>query len=130
MTDYEENKSINKPFTLFNNETGQSIEIPILSGTEGPNVLDIRLLYKETGMFTYDNNLAFLDFDMAKKLFLSNKNKIYFEVELNDIDKVDVFKKEIFESQAAPVTYTFSSPDHLSPSAFINFFIPNAAEHP
>ena len=54
MTDYEENKSINKPFTLFNNETGQSIEIPILSGTEGPNVLDIRSLYKETGMFTYD----------------------------------------------------------------------------
>ena len=54
MTDYEENKSINKPFTLFNNETGQSIEIPILSGTEGPNVLDIRSLYKETGLFTYD----------------------------------------------------------------------------
>ena len=37
---------------------------------------------------------------MAKKLFLSNKNKIYFEVELNDIDKVDVFKKEIFESKS------------------------------
>jgi len=54
MADYEESKTINKPFTLFNNETGQSIEIPILSGTEGPNVLDIRSLYKETGMFTYD----------------------------------------------------------------------------
>ena len=54
MTDYEENISINKPFTLFNNETGQSIEIPILSGTEGPNFLDIRSLYKETGLFTYD----------------------------------------------------------------------------
>jgi len=54
MADYEENKTINKPFTLFNNETGQSIEIPVLSGTEGPNVLDIRSLHKETGMFTYD----------------------------------------------------------------------------
>ncbi|MDC0057522.1 citrate synthase [Alphaproteobacteria bacterium] len=54
MADYEDNKSTNKPFTLFNNETGQSIEIPVLSGTEGPNVLDIRSLYKETGMFTYD----------------------------------------------------------------------------
>ena len=54
MADYEENKTSNKPFTLFNNETGQSIEIPVLSGTEGPNVLDIRSLYKETGMFTYD----------------------------------------------------------------------------
>ena len=54
MADYEDNKSTNKPFTLFNNETGQSIEIPVLSGTEGPNVLDIRSLYKDTGMFTYD----------------------------------------------------------------------------
>ena len=48
MADYEDNKIITKPFTLFNNETGQSIEIPILSGTEGPNVLDIRSLYKYT----------------------------------------------------------------------------------
>ena len=54
MADYENNKSLIKPFTLFNNETGQSIELPVLSGTEGPNVLDIRSLYKETGMFTYD----------------------------------------------------------------------------
>jgi len=44
----------NKPFTLFNNETGESFEIPVLSGTNGPNVLDIRSLFKETGMFTYD----------------------------------------------------------------------------
>ena len=42
-----------KPFTLFNNETGESIEIPVLSGTTGPNVLDIRNLYSKTGMFTY-----------------------------------------------------------------------------
>jgi len=54
MTDYEDKKIDNKPFTLFNNETGQSFEIPVLSGTEGPNVLDIRTLYQNTGMFTYD----------------------------------------------------------------------------
>jgi len=54
MADYENKKTEIKPFTLFNNETGQSIEIPVISGTEGPNVLDIRSLYKETGMFTYD----------------------------------------------------------------------------
>ena len=47
-------KTQNKPFTLFNNETGESIEIPVISGSEGPNVLDIRSLYKNTGMFTYD----------------------------------------------------------------------------
>ena len=54
MSDYEDKKDRTKPFTLFNNETGQSFEIPVLSATEGPNVLDIRSLYKETGMFTYD----------------------------------------------------------------------------
>jgi len=54
MTDSEDKKNNNKPFTLFNNETGESIEIPVLNGTEGPNVLDIRLLYNKTGMFTYD----------------------------------------------------------------------------
>ena len=54
MADYENTKNNNKPFTLFNNETRQSFEIPVLSGTEGPDVLDIRLLYNQTGMFTYD----------------------------------------------------------------------------
>ena len=54
MNDYEDKNIKNKPFTLFNNDTGQSIEIPVLSGSKGPNVLDIRNLYKETGMFTYD----------------------------------------------------------------------------
>ena len=54
MADYEDIDTTKKPFTLFNNESGQSYEIPILKGTEGPNVLDIRKLYQETGMFTYD----------------------------------------------------------------------------
>ena len=54
MADYENNNIENKPFTLFNNETGESIEIPVLSGTIGPKVLDIRTLYAKTGMFTYD----------------------------------------------------------------------------
>ena len=54
MTDDKDKKYQLKPFTLFNNETGQSFEIPIISGNDGPNVLDIRSIYKETGMFTYD----------------------------------------------------------------------------
>ena len=54
MADYEEKKIDNKPYTLFDNETGQSFEIPVLSGTEGPDVLDIRSLHQKTGLFTYD----------------------------------------------------------------------------
>ena len=54
MNDLKNKSKKNKTFTLFNNETGQSVEIPVLTGSEGPDVLDIRSLYKETGMFTYD----------------------------------------------------------------------------
>ncbi len=54
MTDDNDKKDQLKPFTLFNNETGQSFEVPVISGNDGPNVLDIRSIYKDTGMFTYD----------------------------------------------------------------------------
>lgn len=33
---------------------GKTIELPIFQGSTGPDVIDIRTLYKETGMFTYD----------------------------------------------------------------------------
>ncbi len=37
------------------NENTQSLcELPVLSGTIGPDVLDVQTLYKNTGMFTYD----------------------------------------------------------------------------
>ena len=34
--------------------------------------------YFDSGMFTYDNNLAFIDLDIGKKLFLNDTNKIFF----------------------------------------------------
>lgn len=40
--------------TLIDNRTGKSYEFPILNATMGPDVIDVRSLYKETGMFTYD----------------------------------------------------------------------------
>jgi citrate synthase len=33
---------------------GKTVELPVLSGTIGPDVIDIRKLYGQTGMFTYD----------------------------------------------------------------------------
>jgi citrate synthase len=33
---------------------GKSVELPIYSGTIGPDVIDIRQLYAKTGMFTFD----------------------------------------------------------------------------
>jgi citrate synthase len=43
-----------KVVTLSDPTNGLSVELPVLSGTSGPNVIDIRRLYAETGMFTYD----------------------------------------------------------------------------
>lgn len=33
---------------------GKTVELPILKGTEQPDVIDVRSLYKSTGMFTHD----------------------------------------------------------------------------
>src|SRR3954462_671282 len=35
-------------------EDGRQVELPVLKGTIGPDVVDIRKLYGQTGMFTYD----------------------------------------------------------------------------
>src|ERR1700756_630504 len=40
--------------TLTDNETGKSVELPVLDGSIGPRVIDIRKLYAQTGDFTYD----------------------------------------------------------------------------
>ena len=40
--------------TLIDNATGKRIDLPVLDGAVGPRVIDIRKLYAETGMFTYD----------------------------------------------------------------------------
>ena len=43
-----------RSFTLTDNETGDSWELPTLHGSVGPKVIDIRKLYAQTGAFTYD----------------------------------------------------------------------------
>lgn len=43
-----------KTFTLTNDETNESIKLPVLEGTEGAPVIDIRKLYAQTGHFTFD----------------------------------------------------------------------------
>lgn len=37
---------------------GKTSELPVLSGTHGPDVVDVRGLYKDTGHFTYDPGYA------------------------------------------------------------------------
>jgi citrate synthase len=40
--------------TLTDNATGKSIDLPVISGSIGPKVIDVRSLYQKTGYFTYD----------------------------------------------------------------------------
>ena len=47
-------RAVRHSFTLTDNETGDSYELPILHGSIGPRVIDIRKLYAEAGIFTYD----------------------------------------------------------------------------
>ena len=43
-----------KTVTITDNNTGKAIILPVSEGTIGPDVIDIRALYSETGMFTFD----------------------------------------------------------------------------
>ncbi|MEM7168923.1 MAG: citrate synthase [Pseudomonadota bacterium] len=68
MTD---NKTSNDYVTLTDHATGKSCDLPILPGTIGPKVIDVRKLYAETGYFTFDpgftstgschSNLTYID---------------------------------------------------------------------
>jgi citrate synthase len=40
--------------TLIDNSTGKEAVLPLLAGTDGPKVLDVRRLYNELGYFTFD----------------------------------------------------------------------------
>ena len=44
----------NKTIRLVENEAGTQTELPVMRGSVGPDVVDIRSLYGATGMFTYD----------------------------------------------------------------------------
>ena len=47
-------QSNKKTFTLTDDSSGEQIELPVMEGTVGPRVIDVRRLYAETGCFTYD----------------------------------------------------------------------------
>ncbi len=50
----KENKSPTESVTVTNNATGKTLELPLLSGAVGPKVVDIRSLYADMDIFTYD----------------------------------------------------------------------------
>jgi citrate synthase len=65
--------------TLIDNATGKKYELPVLKGTVGPDVIDVRKLYADTGYFTFDpgytstgsceSAITFIDGDEGKLLY-------------------------------------------------------------
>ncbi|MGI9291358.1 MAG: citrate synthase [Gammaproteobacteria bacterium] len=47
-----------KTFTLKDNESGNSADLPTYDGTLGPEVIDVRSLYGQQGKFTFDPGFA------------------------------------------------------------------------
>ena len=47
-------KDAKQTFTLTDNRSGQKYELPVVSGSMGPDVIDVRRLYNDTNCFTYD----------------------------------------------------------------------------
>lgn len=43
-----------KTYTLTNDQTGESFQLPLVEGTMGPPCIDIRTLYAKAGVFTLD----------------------------------------------------------------------------
>ena len=54
MNDKSKTQVSSDGFTLTDNKSGKSYELPVLKGTLGPDVIDVRKLYGDTGCFTYD----------------------------------------------------------------------------
>ena len=44
----------NKHFILSDPESGETWELPVIKGTTGPDVIDVRKFYGATGRFTFD----------------------------------------------------------------------------
>ncbi|MBM3951073.1 MAG: citrate (Si)-synthase [Rhodospirillales bacterium] len=72
-------KAKSDTITVTDNRTGKSFDFPILKGSVGPDVFDIRKLYGQTGCFTYDpsftstasteSKITFIDGDQGVLLY-------------------------------------------------------------
>jgi len=47
-------KTVDNKITFTDSTTGKTIDLPIIPGTHGPSVVDIRSLYSELELFTFD----------------------------------------------------------------------------
>ncbi len=71
--------AVNQTMTLTDNTTGNAWDFPVMSGTIGPSVVDVRKLYDTTGYFTFDpgytstgstqSKITYIDGDKGELLY-------------------------------------------------------------
>lgn len=69
----------NRTVTLIDNATGRRFDLPVMSGSCGPDVIDVRRLYQDTGYFTFDpgytstgsceSSITYIDGDKGELLY-------------------------------------------------------------
>ena len=69
-------KSSNTNVTLIDNTSGNEATLPLIAGTDGPMVIDIRSLYAETGYFTFDPGFVATGSCESKITFIDGDNGI------------------------------------------------------
>ncbi|MCB1592586.1 MAG: citrate synthase [Alphaproteobacteria bacterium] len=69
-------KNDQKSFTLTNNQTGEAFTLPVVDGTMGPSVIDVRKLYGETGHFTFDPSFTSTGSCKSRITYIDGENGI------------------------------------------------------
>ncbi|MBT5051538.1 MAG: citrate (Si)-synthase [Rhodospirillaceae bacterium] len=69
-------KATNSGVTVIDNVSGKESTFPLLTGTDGPPVIDIRRLYAETGYFTYDPGFVATGSCESKITYIDGDNGI------------------------------------------------------
>ena len=61
---------------LTDNATGEQVTLPVISGSVGPKVIDVRRLYGDTGYFTYDPGFTSTGSCESKITFIDGDNGV------------------------------------------------------
>lgn len=106
-------KDSKKAILTIDNNT---LELPIMEGTEGPAVIDVSKLYTATGYFTYDNGFMSTASCTSKITYIDGENGI---LRHRGYDIADLAEKSDFESVAYLLLYG-ELPDQNQKEDFIS----------
>ena len=66
----------NRTYTLTDNTTGETFELPVFPASIGPDVIDVRKLYADTNHFTYDPGFTSTGSCESKITFIDGENGV------------------------------------------------------